>query len=140
MREQPPIRLHHLGIAVRSIAKQGAGYCEMFGIEAPGQPVNDELQKVRVAFADLGNGVAIEFVEPLGEDSPIQRILNRGGGLYHVCYEVSDLEAHVERVRARGGLLVNGPVPASAFGGRRIAFVYTPGHDLVEFVEVRKPH
>jgi methylmalonyl-CoA/ethylmalonyl-CoA epimerase len=135
MSEDRTIKLHHLGIAVRSIAEQGYGYCETIGIASPHEPITDEVQNVRVAFADLGDGVAVEFVEPLRENSPIERILQRGGCLYHVCYEVADLEAEIARVRARGGLLVTGPVPAVAFGGRRIAFVYTPGHDLVEFVE-----
>jgi methylmalonyl-CoA/ethylmalonyl-CoA epimerase len=138
MPEGAAIKLHHVGIAVRSIDEQGTGYCQAIGIASPREPVADELQNVRVAFADLGDGVALEFVEPLGEKSPIDRILSRGGGLYHVCYEVADLDAELARVRALGGLLVNGPVPAAAFDGRRIAFVYTAGHDLVEFVERRE--
>jgi len=133
--EATGLKLHHIGIAVRSIAQQGTAYCEAFGIAAPRAIVDDEAQSVRVAFAELANGVAVEFVEPIGDRSPISRLLGRGGGLYHVCYEVGDLESRVAHVRASGGMLVSGPTPAPAFDGRRIAFVYTAGHDLVEFVE-----
>jgi methylmalonyl-CoA/ethylmalonyl-CoA epimerase len=120
---------------VNRIDREGAEYCQAFGLAAPGEPVDDPIQNVRVAFAQLANGVAVEFVEPLGAKSPVSRILGRGGGLYHVCYEVQDLAETLARVRQQGGLLVSGPVPARAFGGRRIAFIYTVNHELVEFVE-----
>jgi len=129
------MKLHHVGIAVQNIARQGAAFCETLGCAPPQAAIDDATQNVRVAFSDLGEGVAVEFVEPLGKGSPVDAIVGRGGGLYHLCFEVEDLEASIARVRARGGLLLNGPVPASAFDGRRIAFVYTSARDLIEFVE-----
>jgi methylmalonyl-CoA/ethylmalonyl-CoA epimerase len=129
------IKFHHVGVAVRSIAAEGTRYCETLGIEPAGAVVADPIQRVSVAFARVGLDAAVEFVEPLGGESPIDRILRQGGGLYHVCYEVEDLDAQLSSVRQRGALLVSGPVPAVAFDGRRIAFVLLRGRHLVELLE-----
>jgi methylmalonyl-CoA/ethylmalonyl-CoA epimerase len=129
------MKLHHVGVAVSSIAEHAEQYRRALDIGLAGEIIEDELQKVRVAFAQVGEGVFVEFVEPLGDDSPVSNLLKRGGGLYHVCYLVPDIEAAVERVRRAGGMVVSGPTPARAFGGRRVAFVYTRGRSLVEFLE-----
>lgn len=132
------MKFHHVGVAVRSIAEHAEQYREALGINLTSEIIEDELQQVRVAFAEVGDGVFIEFVEPLNDTSPIQNILKRGGGLYHTCYVVPDIEAAMERVRQAGGVIVGGPVPARAFNNRRIAFVYTPGRSLIEFLEAEK--
>ncbi|MCP9496610.1 MAG: VOC family protein [Pyrinomonadaceae bacterium MAG19_C2-C3] len=129
------MKLHHVGIAVESIARAAANYEQSFGIKLTSEIIDDERQRVRVAFAEAGAGVFIEFVEPLGADSPITRLLEKGGGLYHVCYLVTDIEVAVERVREAGGVVVSRPTPAAAFDNRRIAFVYTRDRNLVEFLE-----
>ena len=129
------MRLHHVGMAVSSIARHAEQYQRSLGVRVTSEIIEDQAQKVRVAFAEVGPGVFIEFVEPLGDDSPITNILKRGGGPYHVCYLVPDIEAAIERVSQAGGRIVSGPTPARAFGGRRIAFVYTPDRSLVEFLE-----
>jgi methylmalonyl-CoA/ethylmalonyl-CoA epimerase len=129
------MKLHHVGVAVKSIAEHAEQYRQAFGITLTSQIIEDELQKVRVAFGQVGDGVFIEFVEPLGENSPITNLLKRGGGLYHVCYLVPDIEAAIEQVRRAGGVIVSGPTPARAFDNRQIAFVYTPERSLVEFLQ-----
>jgi methylmalonyl-CoA/ethylmalonyl-CoA epimerase len=128
------MRVHHVGIAVNSIAKHAEQYRRALGIPLTSEVVEDEVQNVRVAFAEAGD-ILIEFVEPLGDDSPVTALVSRGGGLYHVCYVVRDVEAAIERVRQAGGRLISGPSPARAFDGRQIAFVFTPDRSVVEFLE-----
>ena len=77
----------------------------------------------------------IELVEPAGEDSPVLRFLEQGGGLHHVCYEVADLEEQLVEFRSRGAVIARRPKPAVAFGGRRIAWVITAEKLLVELLE-----
>jgi methylmalonyl-CoA/ethylmalonyl-CoA epimerase len=77
----------------------------------------------------------IELVEPAGPESPVSRILERGGGLHHLCYEVDNLESHLGFCKSVGSIIVRTPVPAVAFGGRRIAWVLTRKRLLVEFLE-----
>lgn len=77
----------------------------------------------------------IELIEPAGEDSPVRSFLSKGGGLHHLCYEVRNLEAQLELSRSQGGKLVRAPMPAVAFDGRRIAWVYAKEKLLIEFLE-----
>jgi methylmalonyl-CoA/ethylmalonyl-CoA epimerase len=95
---------------------------------------------VRVTFL-RGKSVAdplLELVEPAGEESPVVSFLKRGGGLHHLCYQVDSLEKQLKLSRSRGGLVVRAPLPAAAFGGRRIAWVYTKNKLLLEYLERRE--
>lgn len=131
------MRIHHVGIAVKSICEALPGYERLFGCRMVKPPVTDPTQKVTVCFLASGdpNGALIELVEPAGEDSPINATLRKGGGLYHVCHEVADVSATLERMRAAGCILVSGPTPAPAFDGRPIAWLYTPARQLIELVQ-----
>jgi methylmalonyl-CoA/ethylmalonyl-CoA epimerase len=125
---------HHVGIAVASIATAAVSYEQALGLKLEGPIVQDETQRVRVAFVPTGPASYIEFVEPMDDTSPVSRIVKRGGGPYHVCYVVRELEDAIEQVIRSGGRLVSGPVPAKAFHNREIAFVYTPDRSLVELL------
>lgn len=128
-------RLHHVGIVVNDIRKTAQLYGRLLGLALVTDIVVDETQRVKVAFLDVGNGVTLELVEPLTSDSPVAKFLNRGGGLHHLCYEVDDIDRAVEAASVQGAIVICKPVPATAFDGRRIAFVYAPDKSLVEFVE-----
>jgi methylmalonyl-CoA/ethylmalonyl-CoA epimerase len=66
----------------------------------------------------------------------VRRILKSDrGGLYHLCYTVEDLEGELARFRRHGCVKISGPTPAVAFGGRRIAFLFTPQRDIIELLE-----
>jgi len=131
------MRFHHIGYAVKSIQ----GYLDdflspMFSPIRVTEPVADPIQQVTVCFVTMQGGTVIELVEPLGEKSPVNSIIGSSrGGLYHLCYEVDDLDEQVRRFRAKGCLPLGKPVPAAAFDGRRIVFLLTPQKDLIEFVE-----
>jgi methylmalonyl-CoA/ethylmalonyl-CoA epimerase len=129
------MKLHHIGIAVDSIATHAEHYAKALGITLSTDIIEDERQRVRVAFAPVGPDAFIEFVEPMDAESPISSLLARGGGIYHACYVVADLDDAIARVCRSGGRLVSGPTPARAFQGRSIAWVYTPNRTLVELLE-----
>jgi len=131
------LRLHHVGYVVSSIEKCMPGFVRSMAAEWDGRYFDDPIQKARVAFMTTRAGDAqIELVEPLGQDSPVQRFLQRtGGALHHLCYEVDDLEQELKAFRSRGGLIVKPPKPAVAFGGRRIAWTMTAEKLLVELLE-----
>jgi len=132
------MRLHHIGIAVDNIAEKATLYCRTVPVGFPAEIIHDEIQQVRVAFANVGNGITIEFIEPDGENSPVANALRHGISLHHICYEVQDLEQAIAQAYAAGALIVCEPVPARAFQGRRIAFIYSPVGGLTEFVEETK--
>lgn len=131
-----PLRLHHIGFVVSSIEQAMPGFVRSMMAES-GRSFEDPLQKAKVAFLTTRAGDAqIELVEPLGDDSPVQRFLQQaGGGLHHLCYEVADLEQELADFRSRGAVIAKRPKPAVAFGGRRIAWVITAEKLLVELLE-----
>jgi len=132
------MRFHHLGYAVANIEDYLSEF--MTPLLSPSRvtdPVVDQVQQVRVCFVEMQGGTVIELVEPLGETSPVANIIgSRRGGLYHLCYEVLDLDAEILRFRSKKCIPLGRPVPATAFNGRRIVFLITPQHDLIELLEV----
>ena len=72
---------------------------------------------------------------PLGPKSPIERTLKNGGGPYHICYEVPNIESAIAYLTEQGSFLVSGPVPAVAFEMREIAWLMTEADLLVELVQ-----
>ena len=128
---------HHIGFVVTSIATSVQGFLDSLQAQWDGTIFHDPNQGVRVTFLQ-GKHAAdplFELVEPAGEKSPVLPFLKRGGGLHHLCYEIDNLENQLELSRAQGGLVVRPPLPAVAFAGRRIAWVYTKNKLLIEYLE-----
>jgi methylmalonyl-CoA/ethylmalonyl-CoA epimerase len=132
-----PVRFHHIGYATADIDR----YVEEFfrPVFAPlsiSPKVSDPVQRVTVCFARMQGGAVIELVEPFGDNSPVASVIEtERGGVYHLCYEVDDLDREIAACRRKRCLPVSRPVPAAAFGGRRIVFLLTPQRDLIELVE-----
>lgn len=131
------VRLHHVGFVVASILHEVDGFARSVSAVWDQAIFFDPQQKARVAFLKphCPTDVLIELVEAAGEGSPVLQFLQKGGGLHHLCYEVSDLEAHLEQMRVAGAVIVKRPRPAAAFGNRRIAWTVTRERLLVEFLE-----
>lgn len=128
---------NHLGIVVPDLDKALESYREIFGYEMFRGPYDDPIQRVRVCFIGSGAGSHpdLELVAPLDERSPVKTILDKGGGAYHMCYQALNLEQALIDLRAKGCFIVSRPVPAVAFGGSRIAWLYTPSRQLLELLE-----
>jgi methylmalonyl-CoA/ethylmalonyl-CoA epimerase len=133
----PTGSFHHFGFVVPSIQETVKSFAESMALNWDGETIHDPNQGVLVTFLCGKNphDPLIELVEPAGEGSPILSFLKRGGGLHHVCYVVNSLDAQLEDCRARHSLVVRPPLPAAAFGGRSIAWVYTKNKLLVEYLE-----
>ena len=135
----PPdhLKLHHIGFVVFSLRESAESFALSLGAAWDGNIVFDPLQKVRVTFFKGRNltDPLIELVEPGEPESPVSRFLKRGGGLHHLCYEVKDLDSHLRFCQSVGTIIIRPPVPAVAFGGRRIAWAVTKKRLLMEFLE-----
>jgi methylmalonyl-CoA/ethylmalonyl-CoA epimerase len=127
---------HHLGIAVKDLQSAIDSYKSLFAYDLVSGPFDDPIQKVSVCFLSRGDGdSALELVAPFGADSPVDRLLRKGGGLYHVCYEVPDIRHAIAHLVKLDSLLLSGPVPAVAFQMREIAWLMTDTNLLVELVQ-----
>ena len=92
-------RLNRIGVATPSIEESIRYYRDVMGASSFHKPFDLEAQGVKVCFVDTPgengtHGTQIELIEPLGEDSPIAKFLekNPAGAQHHVCYEVEDIE------------------------------------------------
>jgi methylmalonyl-CoA/ethylmalonyl-CoA epimerase len=131
------IRLHHVGFVVPSILDGIANLAESIGAYWDETIYHDPLQKATVAFLRTSSAedALIELVEPAAEGSPVVQFLQKGGGLHHLCYEVEDLDTCLKAARVKGAVVVRRPLPAVAFGNRRIAWVLTKQKLLLEYLE-----
>lgn len=131
------VRLHHIGFVLASIKEKAQSIATSLGASWDGNIILDPLQRARVSFLQGGHthDALIELVEPHGPESPVSRFLNHGGGLHHLCYEVADLDQHLAFCRSLKAVLIQQPVSAVAFQGRRIAWVFTKDKMLLEFLE-----
>jgi methylmalonyl-CoA/ethylmalonyl-CoA epimerase len=131
-------KLRHVGVAVPKLGPTTDALEALFGYKVISGPFDDPIQKVSVNFlAKSDSDVAeIELIAPLSEDSPITPMLAKGGGAaYHLCFETSDIEQAVAHAKNNGCIIVSPPVPAVAFNGRKIAWIYTRSRQLFELVE-----
>jgi methylmalonyl-CoA/ethylmalonyl-CoA epimerase len=136
-------RLNHVGIAVPSIEDAKATYRDLYGVPADAITETRELpaQGVKFAFVNVANS-QIELIEPLGDDSPIHGFLakNPRGGQHHVCFEVADILAARDALRAKGATILGTGEPRIGAHGTPIIFVHPKdmGGVLVELMETPK--
>jgi methylmalonyl-CoA/ethylmalonyl-CoA epimerase len=131
-------KLLHVGVAVPSLGPTTELLSTLFGYKVVSGPFDDPIQKVSVNFLAKSNEdvAEIELIAPITEDSPIRSMLAKdGGGAYHLCFETSDIDGALIHAKNNGCIVVSGPVPAVAFQGRRIAWIYTRSRQLFELVE-----
>ena len=132
-------RLNHVGVATRSIEESLETYQAMFGAEPHGEPFDLPAQGVRVCFVDTPNS-QIELIEPLGENSPIAKFLekNPAGGQHHVCFEVPDIHAAAAEMTAKGAKVLG--EPRIGAHGTPVIFLHPKGTGgvLIELMETPK--
>jgi len=134
---QPEGAFHHVGFVVASIPNSVQGFASMVQADWDEHVFHDPNQGVRVTFLkSRGAGDPLwELVEPADEQSPVYSFAAKGGGLHHVCYVVDCLEQALADARALGAIVKRQPMPAVAFDGRRIAWIYTRNRLLIEYLE-----
>jgi catechol 2,3-dioxygenase-like lactoylglutathione lyase family enzyme len=130
-------RLHHVGILVEDIPRAAEQLKARFGYTIESPIIEDARQTAFVQFLKLpGADHWTELVSPNGPNSVLSSGLRRGnGGTHHLCYEVKDLDAAFTRLRETEMMAVAAPVPATAFSGRRIAWLVDRHRLLIELVE-----
>ena len=126
--------VHHIGIAVDDLDAAVATYAALFGaILEHRERVED--QGVEAASLHVGRS-RIELLAPLGPDTPVGKFLaKRGPGMHHVAFEVADLAAELDRLKADGVELID-ESPRRGMFGLQVAFVHpeATGGVLAEFV------
>jgi methylmalonyl-CoA/ethylmalonyl-CoA epimerase len=117
-------RLNHIAIVVPDLAAAGAVYRDMLGASVS-KPQALPAHGVTVVFVELPN-TKIELLEPLGDASPVRSFLNRNpaGGMHHLCYEVEDIVAARDRLRAGGARILGEGEPRLGAHGKPVLFLH----------------
>lgn len=131
-------RLNHVAIAVPDIDAAAALYRGKLGAKVT-EPQALPEHGVTVVFIDVGN-TKIELLEPLGEGSPIAAFLekNPSGGMHHLCYEVADIIAARDRLKAEGARILGDGEPKIGAHGKPVLFLHPKDFNgtLIELEEV----
>jgi methylmalonyl-CoA/ethylmalonyl-CoA epimerase len=117
-------KISHLGIAVESIEEQIGFFKNVLDLEFTGTEVVED-QKVKVAFLTIGES-RIELIEPISDDSPVRKFLDKKGGrttIHHVAFEVENVEEALREAKEKGVRLID-ETPRVGAGGVRIGFLH----------------
>jgi methylmalonyl-CoA/ethylmalonyl-CoA epimerase len=117
-------RLNHVAIAVPDLAAASAIYRDTLGARVSAPQALPE-HGVTVVFVDTGNS-KIELLEPLGKGSPIASFLekNPSGGMHHLCYEVDDILAARDWLKASGARVLGDGEPKIGAHGKPVLFLH----------------
>lgn len=114
--------IHHLGVAVENLDEAVETYRFVFGAELEHRETVPS-QGVEAAAVRLGES-RVELLRALGDDTPVGKfIANRGPGVHHVAYEVSDLRGQLKRLAEQGVELID-EEPHEGLFGLEVAFVH----------------
>ena len=114
-------QIDHIAIAVNSLEESIKVYTSLLGVEPELETITAE--KVNTAVYDL-NGVSLELIEPIGDDSPITKFLQKKGeGLHHVCLKVDSLEETMTELKEKGIEIID-ETPKIGAGGTKIVFIH----------------
>ncbi len=131
-------RLNHVAIAVPDLEAAAAQYRNTLGANV-GAPQHEPDHGVTVVFITLPN-TKIELLYPLGENSPIQGFLekNPAGGIHHICYEVDDILAARDKLKAEGARVLGTGEPKIGAHGKPVLFLHPKDFNgcLVELEQV----
>jgi methylmalonyl-CoA/ethylmalonyl-CoA epimerase len=117
-------RLNHVAIAVADIARAADVYRQTLGAEvSPAVPQPEH--GVTTVFITLPN-TKVELIEPLGDASPIAKFLQRNpeGGIHHVCYEVANIRAARDALKAKGARVLGDGEPKQGAHGKAVLFLH----------------
>tara|TARA_B100000686_G_C16646883_1_gene893299 strand:+ start:614 stop:1015 length:402 start_codon:yes stop_codon:yes gene_type:complete len=133
------MKLHHIGIVVENIQTSLGELGKFLEFEKTTIPMLIESQKVNVCFLKTSN-VYVELIEPIGNDSPVKKISEIGGGFHHLCFEVDDIFEETKKMEQKGARII--VEPTEGFEGRLISFILLnmkkTNCNLIEFAEKKK--
>jgi len=117
-------RLNHVAIAVPDLEAATRLYRDTLGAKVS-EVVPQPDHGVYTVFVELPN-TKIELLHPLGDNSPIAGFLqkNASGGMHHVCYEVDDILAARDRLKAAGARVIGDGNPKIGAHGKPVLFLH----------------
>lgn len=127
-------RVEHIAIAVDSLRQSMDLLRDTFGLEVE---YEERIGPTRLAMLPVGE-TYLELLEPQGPESGVSKwIAEKGTGLFHICFEVDDIDSALAELKAKG-VKLRDETPRIGHGGARIAFLdpLSTGNVLIELAEL----
>jgi methylmalonyl-CoA/ethylmalonyl-CoA epimerase len=116
------IKVEHIAIAVKSLNSSDSLFSKILNIK-PYKQERVESEKVNTSFFKIGDS-KIELLEPIGNDGPISRFLEKKGeGIHHIAFEVEDIKSEMERLKKEGFELLNSE-PRKGADNKLVCFLH----------------
>ena len=117
-------RLNHVAIVVPDLTAASRIYRDVLGAKVSA-PVDMPAHGVTTVFVELPN-TKIELLHPFGENSPVAKFLasNPAGGMHHVCYEVDDILAARDKLKAGGARVLGDGEPKIGAHDKPVLFLH----------------
>jgi methylmalonyl-CoA/ethylmalonyl-CoA epimerase len=116
------IKVEHIAIAVKSLNSSDSLFSKILNIK-PYKQERVESEKVNTSFFKIGDS-KIELLEPIGNDGPISRFLEKEGeGIHHIAFEVEDIKSEMERLKKEGFELLNSE-PRKGADNKLVCFLH----------------
>lgn len=133
--------VYHIAVAVKNIEESEKIYKELIGLDVAHREVVEE-QGVRTSMLQPKSqtGTAIELLEPLSNDSPVSKFLDkRGEGIHHICFFVDDIESALKRLKEKGVRLIDEKPRIGAYNSK-VAFIHPKSASgvLIELAEMKE--
>ena len=131
-------RVEHVAIAVHDMAPSMALLEQAFGLKLEYQ---EQIGQTKLAMYPVGE-TYLELLQAAGPESGVAKwIGERGQSLFHLCFEVEDIDGALDELREKGIKLLD-ETPRIGHGGSRIAFLdpKSTGDILIELAELPASH
>ncbi len=129
-------KLDHIGYLTGSILETSKVF-EILGYVA-GDTVNDDTQQTKICFLKKEGEPTIELVEPYkGNKTMLKMLAKRGVTPYHMCYEVEDIDAELEKLITKNWTALFKPVEAPAYNNRKFCYFW---NSEIGFIELLNKH
>ena len=132
--------LYHVAIAVRKIDEVEKLYETALGLKVHHREVVEEQGVKSSMLVPEDGGTAVELLEPLSDNSPISKFLDkRGEGIHHICFIVDDIQSALNRLKEQGVQLIDESPRIGAYGAK-VAFIHPKAMNgvLIELAEMPK--
>lgn len=123
------MKLHHIGVACKNIATEISSISKLHTVTAISATIFDPEQDAELALLTLSDGSRIELIA----GKQVESFVKKNISYYHLCFEVDDIYAGIERLTAEGALLISPPKPAILFNNRAVAFLQV-SYGLIELL------
>jgi methylmalonyl-CoA/ethylmalonyl-CoA epimerase len=123
------MKFHHIGVACKSITAEITSMGKIHKITTTSAIVFDPEQNAELVLLTLTDGTCIELIA----GKSVENFVKKNITYYHLCFEVDDIHAEIERLTHEQALLISPVKPAVLFNNREVAFLQV-SYGLIELL------